>query len=167
MALTKRQVLVPVGILVAVFAAWGAFAFFRAVIDVPRQAYAVWWTADLVIEYMERHDGAWPRGWEDLRTVAEGAPEVKAGKERDGAEIVEFRPGERIEELRRIVEVDWDADPAELVKLPRNARGSPFRVITLRNGKSRHYEGKEPNQMILDYLLSRQQRDAKRAEPVP
>jgi hypothetical protein len=149
--------LVCLGVAVAV----GAAAFVRAVLDAPRQAYAVWWTADLVIAYMERHNGAWPRSWEDLRPLTELPSEVTESTERDGSRIVEFRPQASIEELQSLVEIDWNVNPEELLNSPRPEAGSPFRVIYLRNGKSRHYEGREPNQMILDYLESRQRRKVK------
>jgi hypothetical protein len=148
-------------IVIVAIAVWASVVFIRAVLDVPRQAYAGWWTADLVIAYMERHDGAWPRNWEDLRALAEGATEVTEFTERDGRVIVEFRPKASIEELQRLVVVDWDANPDELLRAPRKEGSPPFRVIYLRNGKSTHYEGREPNQMILEYLEWRDRRKAK------
>jgi hypothetical protein len=112
---------------------------------------------------MERHDGAWPRSWEDLRTLAVSAPDVSESEGPDGSVTIEPRPKASIEELRSLVEVDWGADPDELLKSPRKEGALPFRVIYLRNGKSTHYEGREPNQMILDYLESRQRRKVKSA----
>lgn len=32
-------------------------------------AYAQWGAETLVIEYMESHDGQWPRSWDDLRPL--------------------------------------------------------------------------------------------------
>jgi hypothetical protein len=157
----KRRLIVCLLCIAVAIAACSGIVFVRAVLDVPRQAYAVWWTADLVIAYMESHDGAWPRNWEDLRALAEPTPEVNQTAEADGRVIVEFRPNAGIEELQNLVEIDWGADPDELLKAPRNEAGPPFRVIYLRNGRSTHYEGREPNQMILDYLESRHRRNAK------
>jgi hypothetical protein len=94
------------------------------------EALAVWQTADLVIAYMEKHDGAWPRSWEDLRGVANGA----------------------IDDLPELVEVDWSADVRQLVEAPRRIGEPPFRVIRLRSGRGHSIEGREPNQMIKDYL---------------
>src|SRR5438046_1525767 len=129
MAHTKRCLIVGFVIVIVAIAVWASVVFIRAVLDVPRQAYAGWWTADLVIAYMERHDGAWPRNWEDLRALAEGATEVTESKERDGHVIVEFRPKASIEELQQLVVVDWDANPDELLRAPRKESGPPFRVI--------------------------------------
>jgi hypothetical protein len=46
--------------------------------------------------------------------------------------------------LKQRVEIDWKAEFKET--------GPPFRVIWLRNGKSTHYSGNEPNDMVLEYL---------------
>ena len=161
MARAKGRLIVGFVIVIVAIAAWASIVFIQAVLDVPRQAYAGWWTADLVIAYMECHDGAWPRNWEDLRALAEGANEVTESTERDGRVIVEFRPKASIEELQRLVVVDWDANPNELLRAPHKEGSPPFRVIYLRNGKSTHYEGREPNQMILEYLEWRHRRNAK------
>jgi hypothetical protein len=132
-----------VGIIIAV-AAFFAYAVYQTTHVIVPNAYAVWWTADLVIDHMERHDGAWPRSWEELRLTSEQAYKGTASTNLDGTRIVEFRPRESIEELRQRVEIDWKAD----FKMT----GPPFRVIWLRNGKSTHYSGKEPNEMILEHL---------------
>jgi hypothetical protein len=137
---------------------WGGVAFVRAIIDVPRRAYAVWWTADLVIEYMERNQGAWPRSWEELRPLAEPAGGVKESKEPDGRVIVEFRPMASVDVLKHLVEIDWDAAPERLLEEARKGGNPPFRVIYLRDGRTTHYEGREPNRMILEYLETRQRR---------
>src|SRR5881398_3502811 len=84
MARARRHLIVGLVIAVVAIGAWAAVVFIRAVLDVPRQAYAVWWTADSIIAYMERHDGAWPRSWEDLRTLAAAAPEVSESTGLDG-----------------------------------------------------------------------------------
>lgn len=82
---------------------------------------------------MDEHGGQWPRNWEDLGIAPNG-------------------------NLDQRVEVDWSADPKELLKMPRPDVGPPFRVIYLRNGRSTHFDGREPNQMILDFLEARQSR---------
>jgi hypothetical protein len=159
----RRRLIVALGIVVVALAVWAAIGFFRRVAELPREAYAVWWAADLVIACLERHDGAWPRSWEDLQDLADGASEVTESAERGGSIIVEFRPKASIEELKRLVEIDWDADPNELRRMPRKDGAPPFRVIYLRNGKSTHYEGREPNQMILEYLKSKHRVKEKQA----
>lgn len=122
------------------------------VLQVPRDAYAVWWTADLVIEHMERHGGSWPRSWDELRTTSDQAYKGITSTNRDGTMLAEFRPRDAIDELRQRVDIDWQADPTTLAKTEFKQTGPPFRVIWLRNGKPTHYSGKEPNNMVLEYL---------------
>src|SRR5437763_1042319 len=102
----RRRLIVGLVILAVAVASWATVAFIRTVLDVPRQAYAVWQTADLVIAYMDRHDGAWPRSWEDLRALSLSAPDVSESEGLDGSVSIEFRPKASIEELQSLVEVD-------------------------------------------------------------
>jgi hypothetical protein len=88
----------------------------KTVREMAPNAYAVWWTVDLVIEHMEKNDGRWPRNWEDLRTTSERAYKGNVSTNSDGTWIAEVRPRASIEELRKRVEIDWLADPNRLVK---------------------------------------------------
>lgn len=147
----KRNIIV---IVIAILLAGAGFVVWLGyqVMQVPRDAYAVWWTADLVIEHMEKHGGSWPRSWEDLRVTSEQAYKGTVSTNRDGTRIAEFRPRDSIDELMRRVEIDWNANPSELARAEFKESGPPFRVIRLQNGKSTHYSGKEPNDMVLEYL---------------
>lgn len=149
----RNMVLITVAVLLAVigFVVWLGYQMMQ----VPRNAYAVWWTADLVIEHMEKHGGAWPRSWEELRATSDQAYKGTVSTN-DGYIIAEFRPRDTIEDLQRRVEIDWKADPKALVKAEFKEKGSPFRVIWLRNGEATHYAGREPNGMILGYLKSKE-----------
>ncbi len=64
----KRNIIL---IVVAVLLAGAGFVvwFGYQVLQVPRDAYAVWWTADLVIEHMEKNGSSWPRSWDELRAL--------------------------------------------------------------------------------------------------
>jgi hypothetical protein len=151
----KRNVLIAV--FAIIFAVAGGIVWLAsAVAEVPKEAYAVWWTADLVIEHMEKHDGTWPRSWDNLRSTAENAYKGTVSTNRDGTVIAEFRPRATIPELRQWVEVDWNADPKQLVKADFKQKGPPFRVIWLKNGRATHYSGREPNDMVLGYLKSKE-----------
>ena len=138
-----------VGVLLAV-AGFFAYAVYQTTHVIVPNAYAVWWTADLVIEHMEKHGGLWPRNWEELRATSEQAYKGTVSTNLDGTMIAEFRPRASIDELQQRVQIDWKAVPKELVKSEFTHKGPPFRVIWLRNGKSTHYSGKEPNEMILE-----------------
>jgi hypothetical protein len=130
----------------------GGYSIYRHIDAVLRDSYAQWWVADMVIEHMERNDGNWPRSWDDFAEPYE----ICAG--RSG------RPWS-FEELRNRVTVDFDADPARLASAAAT-QTPPFHVIYLRSGKEHHWEGKEPNQMILDYLSERAKRPASHVSPM-
>ena len=147
-----RIIIGSVSALILAVAGFLAYAAYQAGHVVIPNAYAVWWTADLVIDHMEKHGGAWPRNWEELRVTSEQAYKGTVSTNLDGTVIAEFRPRDTIEDLQKRVEIDWNADPRELVKAEFKEKGPPFRVIWLRNGKSTHYQGKEPNEMVLEYL---------------
>ncbi|MEX1098314.1 MAG: hypothetical protein WED34_19875 [Planctomycetales bacterium] len=110
---------------------------------VSARAYAVWHTAEAIIAYMEQHDDMWPTNWEDLRPYARTGPNT-------------------FEELQERVGIDWNANPEELAKATPLAGKPPFRVIWLKDGTGIHYEGMEPNQMILEYLQQRKQSPGER-----
>ncbi|MCL4692369.1 MAG: hypothetical protein KJ060_07655, partial [Candidatus Hydrogenedentes bacterium] len=151
MSRRKRTI---IGVFTAIGAAGlcGVGWFLYQAIQIPTDAYAVWWTADLVIEHMERNGGAWPKSWDDLRSAYDTADKGNVSTERDGTTIVEFRPRDSIEELQKRVEIDWNADPTALVNTDFSDQGPPFRVIGLKSGKDTHYAGREPNTMVLEYL---------------
>lgn len=151
--MTRRKRNLVVVVLLLLLAGMGFVVWFGyQVMQVPRNAYAVWWTADLVIEHMEKNGGSWPRSWDELRATSDHAYKGTVSTNRDGTMIAEFRPRESIDELKRRVEINWSADPKELVKAEFKGTALPFRVIWLRNGRSTHYAGKEPNDMVLQYL---------------
>ena len=116
----------------------GACALYRVNQD-TRNAYAVWWTADVVVEHLKANDNEWPRSWSDLRD------DYQTCVERSG------QPWS-FDELTNRTEVDWQADPAELLTQSKGHTTAQFRVITLADGTDSHWERREPNQIILDYL---------------
>ena len=56
------------------------------------------------------------------------------------------------EMLKEKVKVDWDADPNKLRSMPEVTDGSPFQVVTLKSGTNTHWQSKEPNKLIHDWL---------------
>jgi hypothetical protein len=105
-------------------------------------AYALQSTTQLIIEHLNRHQGAWPRSWDDLRSTLEVS--------RIG--ILSTNPAIEIEMLRRRVAIDWSVDTTRLQSAQATKDQPPFRVIWLQSGDSTHFSGMEPNQMIYDYL---------------
>lgn len=106
-------------------------------------AYAVWWVADIVVEYLDTHERRWPQDWDDLRPSFASVC-AKVGN----------APW-RFEELCDRVEIDFSADPKQLEKAPVVEGQPPFRVVYLRSGHKVHYEGAEPNTIIWKYLNGR------------
>ena len=82
-------------------------------------AYAQWGAENLVIEYMESHEGQWPRSWEDLQPLYTDA-KAKVG-------------GWTIEKFRGRIGIDFEADAGELRRLSietdSKAGSIPFHVI--------------------------------------
>ncbi|MCE9607399.1 MAG: hypothetical protein K8U03_21140 [Planctomycetia bacterium] len=121
--------------------AGGVWYAYHRVKSIVGDAYAVWWVADLVIHHLDANDLVWPKDWSDLQddfeelTTKEGRPWT-------------------FEELRARVEVDWTADSGNLKTLAERSPRKPLRVIWLRDGTDVFYEGKEPNEMIAEYLRS-------------
>jgi len=109
-------------------------------------SYAVWWVADMCVEHMTKNNGDWPRNWDDLR---------------DDYQTCVARSGHpwSFDELSGRVEIDWDADPHLLASLADGSGIRDFRVIWLRNGSEAHWEGYEPNQIVLDYIRSHAAQD--------
>lgn len=155
--MTLRAKIIIGTVAASIFAIVGflVFAYYQVTQVTVPNAYAVWWTADLVIQHLEKNAGVWPKSWDDLRTTSGHAYKGTASTNLDGTLTVEFRARESIEELQERVEIDWKADPLELLKTE-SGKSPPFRVIWLKNGRSTHYSGKEPNQMILEYLKSKE-----------
>src|SRR5262249_25834966 len=104
-------------------------------------AYALWGAGEMVENYMEDHDGRWPKGWDDLK------PYFDAGSGRVG--------GWSFAENRRHVTIRWDVDPAEL-KAAAEANPAPtFRVIAARKWPASTWSGHEPNECLYRYFRER------------
>jgi hypothetical protein len=103
-------------------------------------AYAVWNTATLVNDYMDAHDGTWPRGWDDLRRTYEASNRPNPPNP------------EHMADLRARVAVDWGADPRLLRAARPNGDKPPFKVIWLRDGGSAYWSGAEPNTLVWEHL---------------
>ena len=118
------------------------FSFYEMATEGIVDCYAQEWVAEMVIDHMDRNDGAWPKSWDDLI---------------ESYEILAGRMGQpwSFDELRHRCAIDFDAQPQQLASGTIDGEKPPFRVIWLRNGKKRHWAGLEPNRMILDYLARR------------
>jgi len=112
------------------------FAVYRSVTGTFADAYAVWSVARIVNDYMDAHEGSWPKGWEDLRSTYEASHGPNP---------------EHMADLEARVEVDWTADPKVLKATPEPVGDQlPFRVIWLKDGR-KHYIA-EPNGLVWLHL---------------
>lgn len=100
-------------------------------------AYAQWGAVDHVIEYMETHDGQWPKGWEDLRPLYE----TKGGR----------CGGWTFEDYKSRLVIDFDADADQLRKLAVKSEAVPFDVIGARWSFAATM-GDGPNSMLYWYF---------------
>ncbi len=84
-------------------------------------SYAAWPAGDLLVEYMETHDGKWPHGWVDLHEATsltnKGTP-----IDRDFTHL----PG--------IVKIGWNAPPEALAKVALAEGPSSVKVVTRLDG---------------------------------
>ena len=113
------------------------FVAFRQSMEAVRDSYAQWDVALALINHMRTRDGAWPKDWAALEEAYKTTPDLRGW----GWDNVKTR-----------VEVDFAANPAQLKQAPVRADGLPFRVVWLRNGKTRYWSGAEPNALIAEYL---------------
>lgn len=163
--MTVRRRILLVGLFLVITAGIAfAYLFYRS-LDRTNNAYAAWWAADLVMEYMESHKGAWPQSWDELRKISERGYRGSAVTNWESGVVFESnRPRVSIEELQTQIEIDWSANPTELMKASNNQGNPPFRVIWLRHPPLTYWSGREPNEMILRYLLWKD-RNSKNAPP--
>jgi hypothetical protein len=131
-----RRITHVVLILLAVGGCWLGYRLYYLLATVIPDAYCVWNVAGLVIDYMEDHEGHWPRNWDDLRETYD--------KSKNHAWS--------FVELKERVSVDWTADPAELSKVVPTEGELPFRVIWANSGSNEYWSLREPNRLVLDYL---------------
>lgn len=109
-------------------------------------AYAVWWVADMVVEHLKANEDQWPSSWDDL------LDDYQTCVTRAGAQPWRF------EDLKQRVEIDWNADPEDLVG--RDFQGnSDVRFIWRKSGSQASWSDAEPNQIVLDYLKGRPMRN--------
>lgn len=132
----------------------GAFGLVSGVQEAMLDSYAQMWITDILIQHMERNEGKWPTGWDDLKEPFE----VVAGQ---------YGGMFTLEDLRHRIAIDFNVEPAQLATASTSDGETSFRVISLRNGKQHHWEGLEPNFVILEYLRKRAARPASYEPPEP
>ncbi len=133
-----------IAIIVSCVVIGGGFWLYHEIGEIVRDAYAVWWAADLVVAHMEANNDQWPKGWDELRADYDTC--VKRSRSQSWS----------FEELKSKVCIDWSADPSELSKSVVGSEKPQFRVIWLRDGSKACWAAYEPNEIIADYLQRKQ-----------
>jgi hypothetical protein len=100
-------------------------------------AYAEWGAAEMVIDYMEEHDGKWPRDWEALR------PYFQSGGGRVG--------GWSFEKYKDRIRIDFNADVRSLRQQSLASDSITFNVISASHNTGVHF-GEGPNCILYAYF---------------
>lgn len=116
--------LAALGLAVMVAAGSVYWAIHRAG-ELTLDAYAVDWTAEMILHHLDRASGQPPGSWEDLRADFAAI---------DGARQAALS----FEEIQARVAVDFAA----------MTRPDSREFIALKNGSKAHWEGREPNDRI-------------------
>lgn len=101
-------------------------------------AYAQWGAADLVIIYMDDHDGAWPKSWDALEPYFD----------KYGCHV----SGWSYETFQKHIWIDFTADSTQLKRKAMSANSPIFNVIGSTRFYSPHFGVDGPNGMIHRYF---------------
>jgi hypothetical protein len=143
---TLKRVLLGVAALAFVTVLFIGYSIFHMVQVVIPHSYAAWQAGDLMLTYLATHDGRWPHGWEDLR-------EADAILRQRGRPLYCA-----LDQLPRIVKIDWNTDPEALVSLVLSNRNYHLKVVTQTDGsrlEANWGPDTEPNAKIQRYLVER------------
>lgn len=132
-----KRLVALLGGLTLFLGAWIGWRFWHLIAHID-DAYAQWGAGEMVVHFMEKHDGNWPRSWEDLRP----AFEVSGGRVR----------GWSFAEFQNRIWIDFNASP-ELLNLATNPNGIPrFDVIHPSDATRVQIQGMDANSIVLRYL---------------
>ena len=113
----------------------------NSVQGVVADAYRVWGTGDLLVDYMNANNQQWPASWRQLEAFY-------AGRTRTYTIIESF------DDIQDHIEIDFTFDPAS-VALDHPDDDPPFRAVWLRNGTNSAYVGAGPNEIVYAHLKRR------------
>lgn len=155
----RRRWKIWLGLAIGIGLVVAGVSLYRAVLEVPKNAYAMWAAGELVAQHLRLNDKKWPTGWAQLdvtfRAVEGEGKHVKEETRTTEKEQITtfdvFIPAS-FEDITNRVSIDWSVDVAKLKQASFTNGVRPFRVITLKNGEGTHYQGREPNAMVWQYL---------------
>ena len=159
-----KRILLGALFLAVAAAAYVGFDIWRLVSKGIPEAYAAWDCASLIEEYMDTHDGAWPRSWDALFSAARTLPQ-------GGDRMLRGHTTNDLHRIKELVRVDWTSDPKKLSLVKCEGESIPFHVVTRPDGSAfpTIWSGKEPNTLIWKFLKEKASIKASEAtsEPAP
>ena len=145
-AFTWKKALLALLVIIGVWALLTGYSICRMVIVVIPHSYAAWTTGDLLVEYMDTHNGGWPQNWEDLENARDSL----------------IRKGRNIyydfNKLPAIVKIDWNVNSTTLAKDALVGGESAVRVVTQLDGsrlEAQWGRDTEPNRKVGRYLIKK------------
>lgn len=138
----KRRIILIVILVILTPIAYAVYSVAYTLNGIP-DAYAKWDTATLLIEYMEKHDGHWPTGWDDLNETYTTIRNISHGG---------MWGSHTFDELKSRIGIDWHADPTALANAPGGGNKPPFRVVWALSGNTTVWSSSEPNELVWYYL---------------
>ena len=140
MNIALRRLGIAIIAVVVLVGSWFAYDANRAM----RNSYALWWAADMVTEHLKSNDDKWPRSWDELR---------------DDYDTCVTRSGSpwTFNEIQQRVKIDFTVTTASLTEAALLANKPNFDVITAVDGTDSHWQGREPNTIIFNYLTGQQE----------
>jgi hypothetical protein len=138
-----RALLTILVALIVAIAGYVVYSIHHVVHVIIPHSYANWTTGNLLVEYMETHDGNWPHGWEDLH-------EATSLTNKGEPLYWDFT------NLPGILKIDWKADPETLAKAALASGPSSLKVVTRLDGsKLEDCWQQDANQKVAGYLIKR------------
>ncbi len=133
----KSRKLILTTILIVVVGMVSVSVYMFMTSDPINDAYALLGASEMLISYMESHQGAWPRTWDEL------LPQFKQNNGRVA--------GWSFERFQSRVAVDFDSDPEKLRQASLSSPVATFEVIRPKHLLAAQM-GSGPNQVLCDYF---------------
>ena len=142
--LTWKRALSGLICAVALYVGYALCGIYHMVHVVIPHSYAAWDVGNLLVEYMDTHNGKWPQSWKNLH-------EAEDSLRQKGKNVYW-----NFDELPSIVKIDWNAEPEALAK---NAlAGGNLKIVTQLDGsrlEAKWGPDTEPNRKVAEYLIKR------------
>jgi hypothetical protein len=123
----------------------------KSIWDRVADQYAGLQAKDMLIRFMARNDGRWPKGWEDLRE----AYDVVAG---EGENYCAF------DDVQERVLIDFDLTPNRVKELAQRHMDDRPAFLLLRSGRDAVWYGVDLNEQIAKYLRVHLEPNARNTE---